>query len=497
MNKLLLLTMLILCMPVSGQLNQPPFVNKNYKDYTSYSELTDFINGLGHSSSLIKTEVIGKSVQGRNIYAIKFSLGKFGSDKEKIKILIFAQQHGNEQSGKEGALLLAAELIKPENHYLFDNIDLAIIPQMNPDGSEARKRLNGHDQDLNRNHLVMTEPEVIALHDFFDRYLFEVTMDVHEYYPYGDSWKKEGYRLNTDEFIGPVNNPATDASLRDLSNDYFLPYMKQYLAERSFTNFIYSPGGPPGKGYIRHSTFDINDGRQSFGIQNSFSFIQEGINGIDYSSANLRHRAEGQETGMMSLLLFTFKNKDEIKKSVEQARISLTDPKPGSQVPIQYEHTGNGHTLELPVFSYSTKKDSVITVTDYRPVVKTLHEVIKPDAYLVPSDNRDLADWIKRQALIHSVYKPRQGDAIEQYQVVTIDSTDFEGDRVVDPNVVTLKNIKVAANYIYIPVNQLKGNMIVIGLEPKSMLGLVTYKQFAYLLRKGEKYPVLRVFRAR
>ncbi len=39
----------------------------------------------------------------------------------------------NEQSGKEGALLLINELLMPENQYLFDKIDFALVPQMNPD----------------------------------------------------------------------------------------------------------------------------------------------------------------------------------------------------------------------------------------------------------------------------------------------------------------------------------------------------------------------------
>ncbi len=35
--------------------------------------------------------------------------------------------------------------------------------------------------------------------------------------------------------------------------------------------------------------------------------------------------------------------------------------------------------------------------------------------------------------------------------------------------------------------------MIVQALEPKSMLGLATYKQFEHLLKEGESFPVLRV----
>ena len=52
---------------------------------------------------------------------------------------------------------------------------------MNPTGSEIDTRFNANGMDLNRNHLILTEPETIALHKLFDKYFFEATMDVHEY----------------------------------------------------------------------------------------------------------------------------------------------------------------------------------------------------------------------------------------------------------------------------------------------------------------------------
>ena len=48
-------------------------------------------------------------------------------------------------------------------------------------------------------------------------------------------------------------------------------------------------------------------------------------------------------------------------------------------------------------------------------------------------------------------------------------------------------------DYIFIPVKQLKNNTIIIALEPKSTLGLATYKKYSYLIKKGEAYPILRV----
>lgn len=497
MNKISLIFLTLCCSTITAQNNQTPLQRNNYSSYTTYKELTDYIDQLDISSDILMVETIGHTVQGRNLYAMKFSNSAFGKDPSKIKVLIFAQQHGNERSGKEGALLLAQELVKSENRYLFDKIDLAIVPQINADGSEGNKRLNNNEIDLNRNHLILTEPEVIALHNFFDRYLFEVTMDVHEYYPYGETWKKSGYRINTDELTGPVNNPNVSANIKELSNIEFLPYINKYFTDRHFTNFIYSPGGPPGINYIRHSTFDINDGRQSFGIMNSFSFIQEGINGIDYSTDNIKHRAEGQMTGMRGLLEFTYLNKKKIKKMVADDRQELIHSTPGGIISIQCEHVRNGKKLELPVYSYSSGNDTTITIDDYRPVVKSICDVTKPDGYLIPKKLKEITDWIKRYSLTTIPYTSAKLNTIEQYNITAIDSIDFEGDIIVNPNVISrvIQPEISLSDYIYLPTSQLKGNLIVIALEPKSELGLVTYKQFAQLLRAGEKYPILRVVR--
>jgi hypothetical protein len=495
MKRLFYALMLLTALPVFAQKTPAPLVKRNYSGFTSYVELTKYIYQLAAESKLMKVEPIGKSVQGRNLYAMKFSSSEFGKDDTKIKVLFLAQQHGNEPSGKEGALLLAQQLLKPENRYLFDKIDLAIIPQMNPDGSEANKRLNAHEMDLNRNHMIMTEPEVIALHKFFDRYLFEVTMDVHEYYPFEGKWKQAGYMINSDELTGPCNNPGVSENIKALANQSFLPFIKKYFTERHFTNTTYSPGGPPGVNYTRHSTFDINDGRQSFGIQNTFSFIQEGLNGIDYTADRLQHRAEGQMTGMQGLLEFSYGNAETIKKLVAEGRKELITGSSDKAIAIQCEHATNGQTFQLPVHAYRTNNDTALTIVDYRPVVKTIHDVTRPEGYLIPKKLKELTDWIDRMALATERYTNSPARKIEQYSITRIDSIDFEGDIIVDP-AVTVKNLSkniLEGDYIYIPTAQLKGTMLVNALEPKGMLGLVTYKEFAHLLKVGEDFGVLRV----
>ncbi len=472
-----------------------PLQKSDYKKITSHAELSQFIKEVDEKFDLIKCEVLAKSVEGKELFAIYFSKDGFGKDESKIKVLIFAQQHGNEQSGKEGALLLINELIKPENQYLFDKIDFALVPQMNPDGSEKNQRRNGNNMDLNRNHLILTEPETIGLHKLFNKYHFEVTMDVHEYAPYGETYKNYGYRHNSDEEVGVTTNVNVSEKIRTLSKKEYLPFIKKYFEDRNFSYFEYSPGGPPEIDYIRHSTYDINDGRQSLGIQNTFSFIQEGLNGKDVFIDNIKHRAEGQMTGMLGLIEFAYNHKDEIKSLVKTEREKLVSNKVSDKVAIQSDHFADGSKLELPMLSYYSNKDTVITVSDYRPIVKSIYDVERPKGYLVPKNLIEIVNWADRHELIYSDYKKSIDDKIEQYFISGIDSIDFERDIIVNPivEVKTIENNFGVDDYIFIPVNQLRNNMIVIALEPKSELGLVTYKQFEYLLKAGQKYPILRV----
>lgn len=480
---------------VFAQQTATPLQKNNFQKLTSYVELSAFVGQLDIASDLLKVETIGKSVQGRNLYAMKFSASEFGTDKSKIKVLFFAQQHGNEQSGKEGALLLAQTLLKPENRYLFENIDFALVPQMNPDGSEVNKRRNGNTMDLNRNHMIMTEPETQALHRFFEKYMFEVSMDVHEYSPYGEDWEKYGYRKNADVTLGATTNPNISEAIRDLSNCEILPYVLKYLAERKFSSFEYCPGGPPEMDYIRHSTFDVNDGRQSLGILNTLAFIQEGMNGKDDSIENIQNRAEAQMTGMLGMLNYIYNHKDQVKKLVAEGREKLISSKPGEKISIQSDHFSNGQKLSIPLYSYFSKKDSVVVVNDYRPVVKSVYSVDKPVGYLIPKECIELVEWVGRQTLTSTNFTLEKGQKIEQYFIKSIDSIDFERDIIVNPQTETRKlNVEFdSSKFLYVPINQLKSNMMVLALEPKSMLGLVTYPKYANLLKAGEVFPVLRV----
>ncbi len=123
------------------------------------------------------------------------------------------------------------------------------------------------------------------------------------------------------------------------------------------------------------------------------------MNGEDDYIENIKHRAESQMTGMMGMLEYVYQNKRTIMKMVGSERNMLIHEIPGKSISIQSEHVKSGEILRLPVFSYYSKTDSVICVTDYRPVVKSIYDVSKPAGYLIPKQLKALTEWVERQGL--------------------------------------------------------------------------------------------------
>lgn len=492
MNKIIILILLAFNIVVA---QQTPLEKSNFTKLTSHDELVQFIHEIDEKSELVNAEVLTKSIEGREILVVYFSKGDFGKDKNKIKILIFAQQHGNEQAGKEGALLLINEILKEENQYLFDKIDLALIPQMNPDGSEKNQRRNGNGVDLNRNHLILTEPETIALHKLFNKYLFEVTLDVHEYWPFGEDWKKLGFRRNFDVTIGALTNINISEKIRNYSYEKYLPFILNFISKNGYSSFHYILGGPVGKDYLRFSTFDINDGRQSFGIQNTLSFIQEGMNGEDFKLDRIERRAKSQMIGMLGLLNFCYINKDEIQNLISKERKKLIQNKISDKVAIQLEHFSDGTKLRLQLLSYTTNQDTFVMVDDFRSRVRSNFSVKYPRGYLIPKDILELKQWMDNHGLTYFEAEKEKFRKIKEYFIDSLGTIDFERDTIINPYISVKKVIdKVELkNYYFLPVEQIKNNLIVTALEPKSMLGLATYKQFEHLLQPNRKYPILRV----
>lgn len=146
MNKLPKLNPATLYTVQWGHSKQIKGYDDKYIKYYRYSQLQKFIgkNKQAFMQLGYQVKVIGKSIEGRDLYAIYPK----EIDHSKKMVLMYGRHHGDEGTANwiiEGFI----EKLLTENSF-FDRFQLILYPMVNPDGAEARKRYNSRGRDLNR-----------------------------------------------------------------------------------------------------------------------------------------------------------------------------------------------------------------------------------------------------------------------------------------------------------------------------------------------------------
>ncbi|MBW6490676.1 MAG: DUF2817 domain-containing protein [Lentimicrobium sp.] len=482
---------LFLIFPAAGSLHAQsrlvtPLKASGFSKLTSNKEVTDFIRQCDAQSNLVSASFFPLQ-NGLEIPVVKIT--RPGNKNKRLRVLMIAQQHGNEPSGMEAMLSLISAFAANENHAILKHLELMIIPQCNPWGSDHHLRRNNKGIDLNRDHLLIRAEETAIIQSVFREFNPEMTVDFHEYYPYGIDWEEFGYRRNFDIQVGGLTNVNTSKEFRRLFKSLTLPDVKKHLNRHSFSFFEYTLGDFPAGERLRHSTVDINDGRQSPGITGTFSLIVEGMNGRD-SLQNLERRSESQYQTAVALLQFAKKHRRQISKEVNRFR--ELNHQPTKKIAIIQEHFKGDEILDYPLWSIRTGTDTLFKVKAYHPEVKAIETVDPPLAYLIPVTDTMLMAWIRRSGFTYTDSVPAKG-RFSGYRIKGTEKTNFEGYPGTLPLVekVTVTNLK-PEDYLLVPVRGIFSLKIVLALEPRAMHGLPTYPEFQYIIL-GENYPVLRM----
>jgi len=464
-----------------------PIEVNNFARVTSHDELLAFVHAADNLSTRVTVTTIGKTTQGRDIPLV--ILSRDGMASQRLRTFVFCQQHGNEPSGKEAALMLIAQAVREDLDQLLEKMDILLIPCVNPDGNEAGTRRNGAGADLNRDHLLLFQPETRAVHGVFDRWMPEATMDVHEFGASGENWRRAGYVRAIDEQFGLPTNQNVAPSIIALGRDKLFPFLDTQLRNAGIRFFNYSVGGGPGD-TVRHSTTDINDGRQSLAILHSFSVILEGRNGREMND-DLRRRTRGQLSAIRAFLTFAADHANEISTLVNTERRQL--PFAMGPVAMQMNHFPDGSLLTMPVKTYPGGKDSTILLP-YTPVVRTLYQVTRPREYRIPHSQSQILELLARHGVQSHVLERDTVLDVEAYSDVQFTTTMVEGDTgyIAQPEAQKIR-CQSSAGDVLVPVHQFRSTMIVSALEPSSLWGIAQYPAFAWLRNLKGEYPIYRI----
>jgi len=103
-----------------------------------------------------------------------------GRSNAPLKVVILAGQHGDERPARRVLQSLLAEP-PDEAAARFSALQLAVVPEANPDGCALRSRCNADGIDLNRDHQLLRSNETAALHHFVRQWRPHIILDLQSY----------------------------------------------------------------------------------------------------------------------------------------------------------------------------------------------------------------------------------------------------------------------------------------------------------------------------
>lgn len=520
-----------------------PAEKVNYTQNSQNEEIALFLSELDHFSGEIQVQIVGKTkdtqeYKQKDIYLC--ILTEEGADsplelnRDKPTFLLVGSQHGGEQSAKEAALQLIRDFVAGDLKPLLKKINFLVIPQANPYGNWFDQRRNEQDLDLNRDHVKIESPEVEIIHRVFRTWMPEVTMDVHEK---GDDY----YRVS----IGCVSNVNIRSKLQEFSRNIILAEVEKELKKKRITFYEYlvtqqmGIDSSAGVTYLqedmgsqetmkRYSTTDLNDGRNSLGIYETLSFIQEGASRHDIET--LKERTHWQYYGIRFFAESIARHGEEVITLVRSLREKLLErAKVYSEedlvhLRMKYARDDDQPTLtinkferlETPVrgvLKVDKKAGELLTFADVAPYpypsrYKVVGEVVKnwfpnvessisvarPLGYIVPAMHMDIVETLLRHGLTVDIFAQDIPLEVEAYQIEEIDPAkyDYLPPQEIDVEKQLLQTVVKKGDF-YVTCAQAGANLIPCLLEPESQYGFIRYWKFNLVPEKGNIFPFYRL----
>jgi hypothetical protein len=532
---------------IAGQSLKPSLIKTpgeavSYREYSQAEAITAFLSALKSRVPGLGVAVVGRTLPTDEYGARDIFLAVLGGrgaatpealDRTKPTVLLTAAQHGNEQSAKEAVLWLLRDLAAGDLAPLLAKINVLVMPQTNPYGNAMNVRANELDLDMNRDHVKLEAEGVRAIHRVFRAFRPEVTIDVHEK---GDDY----YRVS----IGCVSNANIGKELQDFSRGTILAEVEKALKKKNVAFHEYlvtedlgldtssgaayaaGPSGPREE-MKRFSTTDLNDGRNSLGIFETLSFIQEGASRHDLET--LAARTAWQYGGLRAFLESVAAHAGEVRQMVGDRRARLLEraakPAPDDKVHLRMAFARDPARPELRlkkfekaespvrgVLKVDKKAGETLTSADIVPYpispdLKVVDEVVKhwfpnveptlsvtrPRGYIIPGNRLDIVDTLLALGVeVGTFMKGGLADA-EAYEVTAVvpAKLDYLAPESIDVAIKSLK-VPVKLGDFYVDSVQPAANLVPCLLEPQSEFGLIRYWKFGLVPDTGGVFEIMR-----
>ena len=422
------------------------------------------------------SETLGYSAEGRPL-TVRYC----GNPDAPVRVFIMAGQHGDEPETCQAASEFVSRFIEGT---FAPAVHAAVLVDANPDGATAGTRRNARDSDLNRDHLLLSEPETAALHAFVRSWNPDIVIDVHTYRP----WRRELMPFDIvypqEIMIDCPTNPAISTSLSPALRRKAMDFVESRMAEGNIRSDRYTIIR---SGIVRHSNTDIVDARNGLALRFVIPVLL----------------IEGRRSSPDDSLSFTppaVALLRSIESAVEWAATHakyLRNRPPVCEkeemVPVRCRYSGSRNARHMEMQSASKGEIARVRIPGvYLPIVETTSSIRLPAAYAVPQNLTEVLAVLARHGITSATPETFTHSATEIYGIEAMTPAD-EADTPPIPTCTARSERVNLDGFVLFPVTQTGGRLLALLLEPESQFGPSRLPELAETLRPGSTYPIIRV----
>jgi hypothetical protein len=452
---------------------------------TPFEPLMEFWYELDEVSDLVSMQPITRTLLDRQMYLITIAEPPMTNPQEALRsgktiVLLAPSVHGGEVSPKEAAQLVAKELVAGDLRSVLEDVVVLVIPLINPDGGEVRRRTNEAGYDMNRDYLKLESQEIHAL---VTQVMNEWTPDIHVDGHHGGS---APYVIT---YQGTLN-PAADAELRAYPYENIFPRIREAVRTEDYVSFDYSgvrtQDGVRGWGStsVEPRKHHVYTGlTNSIGIlletpNNSRRVMRDGTVREIPEAERYYHQIRGGVIATSTILRVAAERREEIRALTTGSRRRAIEAgaRGGDQIVLDYELTSRGNEpVWMPDQSapLGYTLDTVPVYLQWEPTrttTRALGYVMPPAmASVVPLlQDHDIAVYRFRApaTLQAEVYYATSVNREEYFQGHYLKSVEAEK---------RTESLDVAPGWYWVPTAQSRGNLISYLMEPETDDNLITW----------------------
>jgi hypothetical protein len=493
--------------PAAQQLRTPAERVNYSQGGTLYQPLMEFVYELEASTDLMSVTKLTETLMGRDVVLATLSNPPVYRPSDLAKsdkpiVLIVNNVHGGEVAGKDAAMEIMRDLVHGDLRPLLDEVVVLVVPTINPDGAEVRRRTNEEGFDMNRDYIKLESQEIHALvTEVIQEWQPEIWVDTHHG---GSAPYTLTYQTNM--------NPAGDQELVAFGNDRILSRVRAALRAEDYDGFWYTGVGNVNgvEGWVPTS---VEPRKQHVfaTLANTVGFLYETPssshrvtnNGTEVvaipDEERYRHQVRGQYIGQRELIRFAAEESEDLEAVVRTARARAVqlgnDDADGDQIVIDYQQVakyedsywrrsgggrggrgGRGGDGEV---TYELVTGPVFTL--FEPTRTTT----RPWGYLIPPGMTKLIPIL----LEHDITVKRLTEPVtlevEAYEASAVETTQyFQAHYLKDVTAeVVTESVEFPAGSFFVPSGQPLSNFISYILEPETDDNLVTWGYLDNVLR--------------